>query len=63
MEAPAAVNRAAFASGGSYAAEAGAQAGAVVGGAMLTGTMAFIGFFLGAIFLALAFFLRDRQQA
>jgi hypothetical protein len=62
MVAPTMINKATFASGGSYAAEAGAQAGAVIGGAMLTGTMAFVGFFMGAIFLVLAFFIRDRDR-
>jgi len=46
-----------FAAGGSYAAEAGVTAGAVLGGAMLTSAMAVVGFFLGAIFLAMAAFM------
>jgi hypothetical protein len=61
MSAPGAVRHASFAAGGSYAAEAGAQAGAVLGGAMVTGAMALVGFFLAAIFLTLAFFLRPRH--
>ncbi len=38
-------------------------AGAVLGGAMMTGGAAVVGFFVGAIFLTLAFVLRDRYVA
>ena len=61
MVAPKVVNSASFAAGGTYASDAGATAGAVLGGALVTGAAAFIGFFVGAIFLALAFFLRNRH--
>lgn len=55
------VHKASFASGGTYASDAGAMAGVALGGAALTGAAGFIGFFLGAIFLALAFFFRGSR--
>ncbi len=52
-----------LAHGRTEAARAGAKAGAVIGGAMVTGVAGFIGFFVGVIFLTLAFFLRERRPA
>ena len=62
MIAPGAVNRASFSAGGTQAADTGAQIGAVLGGTMLTGAAAVVGFFVGAIFLILAYALRDRRS-
>jgi hypothetical protein len=61
MMAPEVVKRASFSAGGTHAADAGAQVGVALGGAMITGVAAFVGFTVGAIFLILAFFLRKRH--